>query len=143
MIMQAVVIEVQWGRLLVLDLDARQRVLVNTPDASRFRPGDTIRIWYDGVMTASIPPQINAWGVAAMPPHEFPPTLPPPGAGPPVVCPPNGCLPAVRPPVIFPPVIWPPVLFPPVVHPPRPPVRPPVHWPTPRIRRHRSRRSPP
>ena len=32
MIMQAVVIEVQWGRLLVLDLDARQRVLVNTPE---------------------------------------------------------------------------------------------------------------
>ena len=134
MIMQAVVIEVQWGRLLVLDLDARQRVLVNTPDASRFGPGDTIRIWYDGVMTASIPPQINAWGVAAMPPHEFPPTLPPPGAGPPVVCPPNGCLPAVRPPVIFPPVIWPPVLFPPVVHPPRPPVRPPFRPRPPRPR---------
>ena len=66
MIMQAVVIEVQWGRLLVLDLDARQRVLVNTPDASRFRPGDTIRIWYDGVMTASIPPQINAQSICVL-----------------------------------------------------------------------------
>lgn len=78
MIMQAVVIEVQWGRLLVLDLDARQRVLVNTPDASRFRPGDTIRIWYDGVMTASIPPQINAWGSPrCRPMNSRPPCLRP------------------------------------------------------------------
>ena len=30
MIMQAIVIEVQLGRLLVLDLDTRQQVLVNS-----------------------------------------------------------------------------------------------------------------
>ena len=47
MIMQAVVIEVQWGRLLVLDLDARQRVLVN-----RMRPGFVPEIPFVSGMTA-------------------------------------------------------------------------------------------
>ena len=40
--MQAIVLEVQWGRLPVLDLDTRQRVLVNTPMAQFFRPGDPV-----------------------------------------------------------------------------------------------------
>ena len=64
MLMQAVVIEVQWERLLVLDLDTRQTILVNTPDARRFRPGDLIRIRYNGVMANSIPPQISASNIA-------------------------------------------------------------------------------
>ena len=108
MIMNAVVIEVQPGRLLVLDLDTRQRVVVNSPEAWRWRPGELIRIWYDGVMTRSIPPQITALGIAAAP--QF------------------GLLPVIRPPVIRPPVVLPPppppIVIPPVVRPPAPPPRP-------------------
>ncbi|MDD3346877.1 hypothetical protein [Oscillibacter sp.] len=94
MIMQAIVIEVQWERLLVLDLDTRQQVLVITPDAVRFRPGDFVRIWYNGVMTRSIPPQIYALRIAAGPWENFPPVRPSP--------------PVISPPVVFPPVFRPP-----------------------------------
>ena len=44
MIMQAIVIEVQLGRLLVLDLDTRQQVIVNTSEFRRFRTGDLVNI---------------------------------------------------------------------------------------------------
>ena len=96
MLMQAVVIEVQWERLLVLDLDTRQTILVNTPDARRFRPGDLIRIRYNGVMTNSIPPQISASKIAVIPrdtvpPAVFPPAVFPPVFFPPIVRPPAGC----------------------------------------------------
>lgn len=98
MLMQAVVIEVQWERLLVLDLDTRQTILVNTPDARRFRPGDLIRIRYNGVMTNSIPPQISASNIAVIPrdtvpPAVFPPAVFPPVFFPPIVRPPAGCRP--------------------------------------------------
>ncbi len=110
MFMQAVVIEVQRNRLLVLDLETRQNVLVNTPIARQFRPGDFINIWYNGAMTRSIPPQITALRITAAQP-----SLPMP-------CPPNGCAPGIRPPVL-----WPPILLPP---PGRPPAgRPPDHRP--------------
>lgn len=93
-IMRAIVIEVQWQRLLVLDLDARQQVLVNTPDARYFAPGDFVRIWFSGAMTRSIPPQITAIRIVPMqPPQGF------------------------RPPVILPPIVVP-------LPPRRPPVRP-------------------
>lgn len=96
MLMQAVVIEVQWERLLVLDLDTRQTILVNTPDARRFRPGDLIRIRYNGVMANSIPPQISASYIAVIPrdtvpPAVFPPAVFPPVFFPPIVRPPAGC----------------------------------------------------
>jgi len=76
MIMQAIVIEVQWGRLLVLDLDTRQQVIVNTSEFRRFRTGDLVNIWYNGVMTKSIPPQITALGIIAVQ-GEMPPLFPP------------------------------------------------------------------
>lgn len=115
MIMNAVVIEVQPGRLLVLDLDTRQRVLVNTPEAWQWHSGDLVRIWYNGSMTRSIPPQISALGIAPAPQSVIPPVAGPPIVGPPVVFPP-----------FFPPVILPPVIRPPMrpPAPPRPPAGP-------------------
>ena len=67
MIMQAVVRNVQWNQLLVWDLNTRQQVLVNTPVAHRFRPGNVVRIRYNGVMTNSIPPQIFAIRIFSLP----------------------------------------------------------------------------
>ena len=113
MIMQAVVIEVQWNRLLVLDLDTRQRVIVNTPNARFYQPGALIRIWYNGAMTNSIPPQISALGITVMPSDDLFPNPPP------VPCPQNRCPPMIRPPAVFPPIIRPPL-----VRPPSPPSRP-------------------
>ena len=98
MFMQAVVQEVQRDRLLVLDLATRQSVFVNTPAAWRFRPGDRVNIWYTGVMTNSIPPQITALYISPVPPD---------GLGP-APCPPGRCPPPFRPPVIVPPVFRPP-----------------------------------
>lgn len=96
MIMDAAVIEVQRDRLLVLDLETRQTVLVNTANARDYNPGELVLIWYNGVMTSSIPPQITAQRIAPMPPGAIP-TYPPD-------CTPFGC---VRPP-IFIPIIRPP-----------------------------------
>lgn len=67
MTMQALVIGVQRDRLLVLDFATRQRVIVNTSHARRFREGNIVRIWYNGVMTRSIPPQIYAINIFALP----------------------------------------------------------------------------
>ena len=114
MFLQAVVIEVQWQRLLVLDLSTRQNVIVNTSLSGQFRPGDIVNIWYSGVMTASIPPQISAISINLVQHGQFPPAPQPP-------CPPGGCRPVVIPPIFFPPVGRPPF---------RPPVgRPPHHHP--------------
>ena len=60
MVMIATVLRVQRGSLLVFDFAGRQQVRVNTNDAFRFRPGDLVRIRYNGAMTMSIPPQISA-----------------------------------------------------------------------------------
>lgn len=109
--MQAIVLEVQWGRLLVLDLDTRQRVLVNTPMAQFFRPGDQVNIWYDGAMTRSIPPQISARHITKTPSDDYVP-LPPP-VRPPQPRPPRPRPPQPRPPVFFPPVFRPPMGRPP------------------------------
>ena len=119
MFMQAVVIEVQWDRLLVLDLETRQNFVVISPEARRFRPGEVVNIWYTDVTTASIPPQITAWSIA--PASAAVPPLPPPVVRPP--CPPGFCPPGIRPPGVLPPIIVPPVIRPPVIRPPviRPP----------------------
>lgn len=58
--MLATVVSVRDDNLLVIDLSTRQQVQVNTRDASRFRPGDLVRIRHNGAMTMSIPPQISA-----------------------------------------------------------------------------------
>ena len=47
-------------RLLVCDESTAQEVLVHTPQACCFRPGDRVCIEYSGAMTMSIPPQISA-----------------------------------------------------------------------------------
>lgn len=105
MVMQAVVIEVQWDRLLVLDLNTRQKVIVITRDARWWRPGDQINIWYNGSMTKSIPPQIFALSINAASPDTFPP---PPGVRPPNYCPPSICPPVIVPPILLPPFFRPP-----------------------------------
>lgn len=114
MIMQAIVIDVQWNRLLVQDLETRQRVIVHTPDARWFIAGDLVLIWYDGVMTKSIPPQITALRIATLPPETVPPA---------------------RPPVFFPPIIRPPFIRPPFGRPGA--GRPPQNRPGPRPPRSR------
>lgn len=60
MTMQGAVIEFHRDRLLIRDCDRRQQVIVHTPHARKFRPGDRIWIFYSGAMTKSIPPQISA-----------------------------------------------------------------------------------
>mgnify|MGYP000772718469 CR=1 FL=1 len=60
MLMIAIVRTVRPGRLLVRDLATGQNVVVNTNQARRFFPGDRVSIFYNGVMTQSIPPQISA-----------------------------------------------------------------------------------
>ena len=60
LIMRAIVIGVQNDRLFVLDIENRQRVVVITRRARRFRPGNFVRIEFDGIMTNSMPPQIYA-----------------------------------------------------------------------------------
>ena len=73
--MQALVIGVERNRLFVLDFSTRRRLIVNTPSARRFHRGDIVRIRYNGVMTASIPPQILSLI------HIFQKYLCPPGRG--------------------------------------------------------------
>ncbi len=48
------------GELLVRDRETDQEVRVRTAHAGRFRAGEDICIRYNGIMTMSIPPQINA-----------------------------------------------------------------------------------
>lgn len=58
--MQATVCIVERGQLLVCDHATRQEVVVHTGQACCFHVGDCICIHYNGIMTASIPPQISA-----------------------------------------------------------------------------------
>ena len=55
-----------WGtsQVLVTDNANGQQVLVNTGyNTGNLVQGDQVRIVYDGVMTASIPPQISAQSI--------------------------------------------------------------------------------
>lgn len=67
MTMQATVLSVSRDRLLVFDLRSRQRVVVITPNARRFRRGDFVCILFSGIMTNSIPPQISATSIVSLP----------------------------------------------------------------------------
>ena len=58
--MCAVVCQVQEDSLLVCDQSTGQQVQVHTSCARCYAAGDHICIHYDGIMTASIPPQISA-----------------------------------------------------------------------------------
>lgn len=60
MIMIATVREVRFNSLLVRDRATSQNVVVNTRNTRGFFPGDIISILFNGVITASIPPQIFA-----------------------------------------------------------------------------------
>lgn len=64
--MRATVCQVLSDGLLVWDQDTCQEVIVNTTGAGNFCPGDRICIRYNGVMTASIPPQISASCISCM-----------------------------------------------------------------------------
>ena len=58
-----------WGtQVLVTDNANRQQVLVNTNySTGNLAAGDQVRIVYNGVMTASIPPQISAQSICVLP----------------------------------------------------------------------------
>ncbi|HIW72986.1 MAG TPA: hypothetical protein H9684_01550 [Firmicutes bacterium] len=60
MLMIATVREVRFNSLLVRDRATSQDVVVNARSTRGFFPGDLVRIWYNGVMTRSMPPQIFA-----------------------------------------------------------------------------------
>lgn len=60
MLMIAIVREVRTDTLLVRDSFTSQDVIAHTNCAQRFFRGDMVRIWYNGIMTRSLPPQINA-----------------------------------------------------------------------------------
>ena len=57
-----------WGsQVLVNDSANGQEVLVNTTySTSNLAAGDQVRIVYDGVMTASLPPQIGAQSICVL-----------------------------------------------------------------------------
>ena len=57
-----------WGsQVLVTDSVNGQEVLVNTNySTSNLAAGDQVRIVYDGVMTASLPPQISAQSICVL-----------------------------------------------------------------------------
>ena len=57
-----------WGtQVLVTDNANGQQVLVNTNySTGNLAAGDQVRIVYNGVMTASIPPQISAQSICAL-----------------------------------------------------------------------------
>lgn len=69
MFMIATVREVRFNSLLVRDRATSQNVVVNTRNTRGFFPGDIISIFYNGVMTQSIPPQISAIRISRL----FPP----------------------------------------------------------------------
>jgi O-glycosyl hydrolase len=51
-------------QVLVTDNANGQQVLVNTNhNTSNLNPGDQVRIVFNGVMTASLPPQISAQSI--------------------------------------------------------------------------------
>ena len=60
MLMIATVLRARPFNLLVRDHATWRNVVVHTPTAQRFFPGDLVRIWYSGAMTQSLPPQITA-----------------------------------------------------------------------------------
>ena len=62
--MTATVVQAWGSQVLVRDNSNSQEVLVNTRySTGNLAAGDQVRIQYDGVMTASIPPQISAQSI--------------------------------------------------------------------------------
>ena len=65
--MLATVVQAWGNQVLVRDNSNSQEVLVNTRySTGNLAAGDQVRIVYNGVMTASIPPQINAQSICVL-----------------------------------------------------------------------------
>ena len=65
--MTATVVQAWGSQVLVRDNSNNQEVLVLTSCSSgNLTAGDQVRIVYNGVMTASIPPQINAQSICVL-----------------------------------------------------------------------------
>lgn len=67
MLMCATILRVERDRLLVRDSSTNQAVVVNTSCVCNFRVNNRVGIIYNGIMTLSIPPQINAIRIFRMP----------------------------------------------------------------------------
>lgn len=65
--MTATVVQAWGTQVLVTDNANGQQVLVNTNHSTcNLTEGDQVRIVYNGVMTASIPPQISAQSICVL-----------------------------------------------------------------------------
>ena len=65
--MTATVVQAWGSQVLVRDNSNNQEVLVLTGySTGNLTAGDQVRIVYNGVMTASIPPQINAQSICVL-----------------------------------------------------------------------------
>ena len=65
--MTATVLQAWGNQVLVRDNSNNQEVLVHTNySTSNLSAGTQVRIVYNGVMTASIPPQINAQSICVL-----------------------------------------------------------------------------
>lgn len=65
--MIATVVQAWGSQVLVTDNANGQEVLVNTNNSTaNLVAGDQVRIVYDGVMTASLPPQIGAQSICVL-----------------------------------------------------------------------------
>lgn len=62
MIMCAEIIGVENGRLMVTDSSTQQEVAVNTR-CLNFKKGEKVKIYHNGIMTMSLPPQICAYSI--------------------------------------------------------------------------------
>lgn len=65
--MIATVLEVNSDSLLVCDNQTQQEVIVFTNCTCNFQEDDKIIIFYNGIMTRSLPPQINAIRISKLP----------------------------------------------------------------------------
>ncbi|MCI8303015.1 MAG: hypothetical protein HFF52_00135 [Lawsonibacter sp.] len=65
--MLATVVQAWDSQVLVTDNSNGQEVLVNTQNSTgNLIAGDQVRILYNGIMTASIPPQISADSICVL-----------------------------------------------------------------------------
>ncbi len=65
--MIATVVQAWGSQVLVTDNSNGQEVLVNTNHSTtNLTAGDQVRIVYDGIMTASLPPQIAAQSICVL-----------------------------------------------------------------------------
>lgn len=67
MVMCATILEVNQNDLLVRDNATSQEVVVNTSNVCNLREGNRVKIIYNGIMTRSLPPQINAVRIIRVP----------------------------------------------------------------------------